>query len=126
MKPKAVRLVRFGYYWMSVKLSCQVIFLKNGQQKNLHNTISVNSEKQELNTENFLIVEFESSWSQKELGELFEKSGMISLQFNGGTYIVTFPENVTIYDFMNIISNNQVPILYFRNISNSTRRFFVS
>ena len=108
------------------KTSDQVIFLKNGQQKNLHNTISVNSEKQELNTENFLIVEFESSWSQKELGELFEKSNMISLQFNGGTYIVTFPESLTIYDFMNIISNNQVPILYFRNISNSTRRFFVS
>lgn len=108
------------------KTSDQVIFLKNGQQKNLHNTISVNPEKQELNTENFLIVEFESSWSQKELGELFEKSNMISLQFNGGTYIVTFPESLSIYDFMNIISNNQVPILYFRNISNSTRRFFVS
>ena len=108
------------------KTSDQVIFLKNGQQKNLHNTISVNPEKQELNTENFLIVEFESSWSQKELGELFEKSNMISLQFNGGTYIVTFPESLTIYDFMNIISTNQVPILYFRNISNSTRRFFVS
>lgn len=108
------------------KTSDQVIFLKNGQQKNLHNTISVNPEKEELNTENFLIVEFESSWSQKELGELFEKSNMISLQFNGGTYIVTFPESLTIYDFMNIISKNQVPILYFRNISNSTRRFFVS
>lgn len=108
------------------KTSDQVIFLKNGQQKNLHNTISVNPEKQELNTENFLIVEFESSWSQKELGELFEKSNMISLQFNGGTYIVTFPESLTIYNFMNIISKNQVPILYFRNISNSTRRFFVS
>lgn len=106
------------------KTSDQVIFLKHGKQKNLHATAEseISSEK----TENHLIIEFESSWTQKELGELFAKNNLISLQFNGGTFIATFPEAMTIYDFMKIISDTKIPILYFRNISNSTRRFFVS
>ena len=106
------------------KTSDQVIFLKNGAQKNLHNTIA--SEIDNQKTENYLIIEFESDWGQKELGDLFSKNEMVSLQFNGGTYIVTFPEKMSIYDFLKIISEHQVPLLYFRNISNSTRRFFVS
>ncbi len=106
------------------KTSDQVIFLKNGAQKNLHNTILSDVEDEKL--ENYLIIEFESEWTQKELGDLFSKSEMVALQFNGGTYIVTFPEKMSIYDFLKIIAENQVPLLYFRNISNSTRRFFVS
>lgn len=107
------------------KTSDQVIFLKHGKQKNLHPTI-VTSGIENEKLENHLIIEFESIWTQKDLGELFAKSNLISLQFNGGTYIATFPENMSIYDFMKIVSDNVVPILYFRNISNSTRRFFVS
>lgn len=106
------------------KTSDQVIFLKNGWQKNLHQNIVTVNEVIEI--ENHLVVEFESSWTQKELGDLFSKSNMVTLQFNGGTFIVTFPESMTIFDFMKIIIDNKVPLLYFRNISNSTRRFFVS
>ena len=105
------------------KTSDQVIFLKHGKQKNLHNK---STENETLKTENHLIIEFESDWSQKDLGELFSKSNLISLQFNGGTFIATFPENLSIHDFMKIIIDNKIPLLYFRNISNSTRRFFVS
>jgi ABC-2 type transport system ATP-binding protein len=105
------------------KTSDQVIFLKHGKQKNLHNT---SIENETSKTENYLIIEFESNWSQKDLGELFSKSNLISLQFNGGTFIATFPENLSIHDFMKIIIDNKIPLLYFRNISNSTRRFFVS
>lgn len=72
------------------------------------------------------MIEFESSFNQKQLGDIFEKFEMITLQFNGGTYIVTFPETVTVYKFMEIIIQNNIPLSYFRNISNSTRRFFVS
>ncbi|WP_395044968.1 ATP-binding cassette domain-containing protein [Flavobacterium sp.] len=104
------------------KTSDQVIFLKNGKQKNLHEKINPENEIQQNN----LIIEFESNWTQSQLGDVFAKLNMISLQFNGGTYIVNFSENVTVYDFMTLATENKIQLLYFRNISNSTRRFFVS
>ncbi len=105
------------------KTSDQVIFLKHGKQKNLHEKpVSEN----EIATENNLVIEFESEWSQSQLGDVFAKKNMISLQFNGGTYIVTFPESMTVYDFMQLAIETKIPLQYFRNISNSTRRFFVS
>jgi ABC-2 type transport system ATP-binding protein len=107
------------------KTSDQVIFLKNGVQKNLHET-KLNEKNEIITTKNHLVIEFESDWSQKQLGEIFAKQSMISLQFNGGTFIVTFPENVSVSQFMQIAIDNKITLLYFRNISNSTRRFFVS
>lgn len=106
------------------KTSDQVIFLKNGVQKNLRNEV-INEEGQQV-VENNLVIEFESDWTQSQLGDLFGRYGMISLQFNGGTFIVALPESVSAYDFMRIVVENKIPLLYFRNISNSTRRFFVS
>lgn len=103
------------------KTSDQVVFLKNGIQKNLHFTESNNQESQ-----NNLVIEFESDWNQDDLYTILNKLNLISLKFNGGTYIATFAENYSIHDFMTILSDNKVPILYLRNISNSTRRFFVS
>ncbi len=105
------------------KTSDQVIFLKHGKQKNLHEKpVSEN----EIAPENNLVIEFESEWSQSQLGDVFAKKNMISLQFNGGTYIVTFPEKMAVYDFMQLAIETKIPLHYFRNISNSTRRFFVS
>ncbi|MFY7740718.1 MAG: ATP-binding cassette domain-containing protein [Flavobacterium sp.] len=105
------------------KTSDQVIFLKHGKQKNLHEkSVSEN----EIPIENYLVIEFESEWSQSQLGETFGKLDLVSLQFNGGTYIVSFKENITVYDFMNLLVSEKIPVQYFRNISNSTRRFFVS
>jgi ABC-2 type transport system ATP-binding protein len=103
------------------KTSDQVIFLKNGIQKNLHNTIINESEK-----ENNLIIEFDSEWSQGSLNEVLSQKRLISLQFNGGTYIATFDNTKTMNDFMADVIENNIPVNYMRNISNSTRRFFVS
>lgn len=105
------------------KTSDQVIFLKNGEQKNLHNKEVTEDTQSKISN---LVIEFESEWSQDKLGELFNKYNLISIQFNGGTYIATFPDEVSVHSFLKIITDNRVPILYFRNISNSTRRFFVS
>ncbi len=105
------------------KTSDEVIFLKSGIQKNLFAIGATNAEQIE---ENPLVIEFESSWKQNELGSLFSKHHMISLEFTGGSYIVTFPGNFAVTDFMRLAADNEIPLLYFRNISNSTRRFFVS
>ncbi len=106
------------------KTSDQVIFLKNGIQKNLHSDILTNNDDEVI--KNQLIIEFESSLSQDALAEIFNNHSLISLQFNGGTFIGTFSEKISIFDFMQIVLDNKIPLQYFRNISNSTRRFFVS
>lgn len=105
------------------KTSDQVIFLKHGKQKNLHDK---KSSENDIEISQNLVIEFESTFTQNQLGELFKKLELISLQFNGGTYIATFPEQFSVYDFMQMVLDNKIPLQYFRNISNSTRRFFAS
>ncbi len=106
------------------KTSDQVIFLKNGIQKNLYDKTSTENNNEGI--EKQLIIEFESSLSQNDLVLIFQNHNVVSLQFNGGTFIATFSEKVSVYDFMKIVIDNKIQIQYFRNISNSTRRFFVS
>ena len=98
------------------KTSSQVVFLKNGLQRNL--TEETSEEKQ-------FIVEFETTETISVLNEKFAPLHLISLEQNGGTLIATFPSDVTITSFMKTCINEQIELNYLRNISNSTRRFFV-
>lgn len=103
------------------KTSDQVIFLKNGTQKNLHqNKIDTN----EAVTSHY-IYEFETHWRKDELLALLGNN-LVDLQINGGVFIATFSEEMTPENFLKIIVNHSVPIQYFRDITNSTRRFFIS
>ncbi|MGM5630556.1 ABC transporter ATP-binding protein [Apibacter raozihei] len=103
------------------KTSDQVIFLKHGEQKNLKSetTGDHETELQEL------IIEFESEWTQEQLYAVLKQLSLSKLQYNGGSFISHFPDTISINNFLQIIIDNNVPIKYFRNISNSTRRFFV-
>lgn len=101
------------------KTSDQVIFLKQGVQKNLHHDDAPDQVKH-------LVIEFETEWNQSRLNDIFSPYGLVSLEFNGGTYVATFNGESTIHDFMKVAIANEVSLAYFRNISNSTRRFFVS
>ena len=86
-------------------------------------------EPRNLNSENesskHLVVEFESSLPQSELNTILAQIELMTLEQNGGTFIATFPESVSINNFLHVVINNNVPLGYMRNISNSTRRFFV-
>lgn len=99
------------------KTSDQVVFLKLGKQKNLLN--------ENENTKH-LIIEFESTLSLSELSDLFSNINLISLEQNGGTFIANFSETTSVNDFLKIVISKEIPLLYMRNISNSTRRFFVN
>ena len=101
------------------KTSDQVIFLKQGLQKNLRESVTGEADKN-------LVIEFESEWSQSRLKDALTGISLISLQFNGGTYIATFSSTTSAADFMKNAVSNEIAINYFRNISNSTRRFFAS
>lgn len=99
------------------KTSNQVVFLKRGSQKNLNaeNDVAKNC-----------IIEFESSLNLSDLKEAFTTLEVISLEQNGGTFIATFPEKIEMNDFLKVVINQSIPMNYMRNISNSTRRFFVN
>lgn len=103
------------------KTSDNVIFLKNGMPRNLSQDTDA-SYKEVIR----FIVEFESAWKQDELHNAFSSLGLERLQINGGTYVASFPDNITQDDFLRLILERGVPMVYFRNISNSTRRFFLS
>lgn len=104
------------------KTSDRVIFLKKGQPQSTDLKEGV-AEFKEIAK---FIVEFESDWEQEELRAVFTDLSLETLQIKGGTYIAIFPGNISQERFLQIIVDNRIPLNYFRNISNSTRRFFLS
>lgn len=98
------------------KTSNQVVFLKQGTQRNL---------KSEESQEHHFIIEFETTESLSVVNEKLAKLNLVSLEQNGGTLIASFPLDVTINDFMKVIINENIHINYLRNITHSTRRFFI-
>lgn len=103
------------------KTSDQVVFLKQGVQKNLRNEDSLNNPDVSA-----LTIELESELSQAELYDRLCNIAPLTLQFNGGTFIATFNEEITAKDFLAGVVQYNIPLAYFRDITHSTRRFFVS
>ena len=103
------------------KTSDSVIFLKNGTPRNL--SLDTDVTYTEIPK---LIIEFECDWKQEQIREVFDTLRLEKLQINGGTYVASFPDNISHEDFLKKVLEQKVPITYFRNISNSTRRFFLS
>lgn len=103
--------------------SDNVIFLKEGEQKNWID--QTEKEQKQVVEQKLLIVEVETSWDITRLTDSFSALEIIDIQMNGGTYILSFPSSVTILDFQQLVLQKQIPLNYFRDISNSTRRFFL-
>lgn len=112
------------------KTSDRVVFLKQGKPQSINYTnqedksdILPLKEKVEVRSE--LIIEFESDWGQDRIRESLAIIGMESLQLKGGTYVAIFSSDVTQTQFLQLVVDKSIPLIYFRNISNSTRRFFL-
>lgn len=100
------------------KVSDKVIFLKNGQYKD-------NSELKDTENDH-LIIEIDTPNSREELLEVFKNFSLEKLNFNGGVYVAYFSGETEFYEVMTALGNAKTEIVYIRNISSSTRRFFVS
>lgn len=100
------------------KVSDKVIFLKNGQYKD-------NSVK-EVAEESQLIIEIDTNESRDRLLVIFKDFKLEKLNFNGGVYVASFAVNTPFHQVISALGNAEADIVYIRNISSSTRRFFVN
>jgi len=100
------------------KVSDKVIFLKNGQYKD-------NSELKD--TENAsLIIEIDTTNSREHLLEVFKDFALENLNFNGGVYVAYFSAETEFHNVITALGQAKTDLVYIRNISSSTRRFFVN
>ncbi len=99
------------------KISDNVIFLKDGKHKDNGNHQNVQSK---------LIVEIDCKCSREQLVEAFKLLPPEKLVFNGGIFVVSFGEGTSFASVLETLGKSNLEVIYTRNISNSTRRFFVS
>lgn len=120
-------IAKSAYHPMGIILSSQqlhevekvadtVLFIKQGNC--LHQT---NSET-ETQASNGFAVEIETQATRQDMENLFA-TGEVQIQFNGGYYtIVSHSFNAT--QIIERLITKQVQVSYFRDITNSTKRFF--
>lgn len=99
------------------KISDKVIYLRNGKPSE-----NLNLEEKERH---HLIIELDSENSREQIEAIFKENSLQKLDYNGGVYILYFKEGISFNEVLVVIANNKLSIQYIRDISKSTRRFFV-
>lgn len=105
------------------KVSDKIVFLKQGSP--VYQDIKRNTETVEDQPQVSLF-EIEVTGSKDELHKVLEGLQLQSLQYNGGVYIATFNAGITPSAVLTALSTASFEVNYFRNISNSSRRFFAN
>ena len=101
------------------KVSDKVIYLKNGQYTDNNATINGAALDQ-------LIIEIDSTSDREAIKKAFENLPIEKLVYNGGVYLAYFTGETQFYRVLYALGAAQIEVTYIRNISSSTRRFFVS
>ncbi len=101
------------------KISDKVIFLRNGQYTD-------NAEATATEEAMPLIVEIDTTNTREELMAVFKAFALEKLNYNGGVYVVYFRPNTEYSAVLEALGKAKIDLTYIRNISASTRRFFVS
>lgn len=99
------------------KISDEVIFLKEGT------FTSFNETKTNVEQKDDFVFEMETANSREELLQALSGLDLKEIQFNGGTYLIHI-SNSNGNDILKRISQHNVNLKYFRDITNSTRRLF--
>ena len=101
------------------KNSDKILFLDNG--KLIEQQIAENENAEDYS----LILELHTTVSRESLQTTLNKLALEKLQYNGGSYIAYFPKGKVITDVMLLLGEEKIPVTYIRDISKSSRRFFV-
>lgn len=100
------------------KISDKVIYLKNGKYKEKDDTPLTQSQQ--------LIVEIDCDCKREDLQKTLQAIGLEKLIYNGGIYVAYFSKNTSFSLVLETLGAQLLNVIYVRNISKSTRRFFVS
>jgi ABC-2 type transport system ATP-binding protein len=100
------------------KISDLVIFLRQGQAQYQY-------KNQDLQEGQELIFEMEIDESRDTITKAFESIGISQIQFNGGVYVIHFIAGSYTNDIFTTISAQKLKVNYLRNITQSSRRFFI-
>lgn len=100
------------------KISDKVIFLKDGKYKD--NKTNVDDDT------NQLIVEIDCEAKREDLLSVFKSIQLEKLIYNGGIFVAYFNESTSFYSVLETLGSHKIDVTYTRNITKSTRRFFVS
>lgn len=101
------------------KISDKVIFLKNGKYNQ-------QEQEQEEQSERKLVVEMDVNSNKETLQEVLSVLALEKLTFNGGQFIAQFNDPVSFSQVLQTLGHSGLEIVYIRNISSSSRRFFVA
>jgi ABC-2 type transport system ATP-binding protein len=103
------------------KVSDKVIYLEKGKYRD-------NDDKPEQANETAeqLIIEIDCKCEREKLIEIFSEIQLEKLIFNGGVYIAFFKATTPYHKVLSKLGENQIDVTYTRNITKSSRRFFVS
>jgi ABC-2 type transport system ATP-binding protein len=99
------------------KVADEVLFLKNGAPKLL--------ESENQNTETKCVVELETSANRDAIKEVLATISDVEIHFNGGMYVIS-SSSTTPNEILEKLISGHVPVNYFRNISESSKRFFIA
>ena len=100
------------------KISDLVIFLRQGEAQYQY-------KNQDLQEDQELIFEMEIEESRETIAKTFDAIGMTQIQFNGGVYVLHFKAGTAVNEIFTTISEKNLNVNYLRNITQSSRRFFI-
>lgn len=103
------------------KIADKLIFLKNG--KPIY--VNQNEEKEAVTEDSQTILEMDLEIEKDKLSGLLTPLSLQKITYNGGVYIVHIDRAGCVNEVLQILINQQIPIIYVRDISKSTRRFFI-
>lgn len=102
------------------KVSDKIIFLERGR------LVNDSSLKSDSENEKYLILEVDSAAERSLLQSQLNAAGLVKVYYNGGNYVLYFSGDKSIQDVMGVMSRENIPVTYIRDISNSSRRFFIN
>lgn len=100
------------------KSADKVLFLQKGEMKYV---VDKSAKEETIST----VIELETSATIEEIQAVFGGLPEIKVTFNGGIYTLEFTEQNGFKKTLQLIANSDLEVVYLRNISHSTRRFFI-
>lgn len=102
------------------KVSDKIIFLDKVKM------ISNQSTSIEKPAQKALILEIDTTAERETIESLLNDLGLIRVQFNGGNFILHFEPEADFHLVLTSLGQAKIPITYLRDITHSSRRFFIN